>query len=536
MHWFILLSLLGSQPPITQPSVQPLQPQVTVHAIQRDVRNMPDDHFFLIEQARKLDAENSDDYLSRLDRYLDEATDCSHSEKTGWLLELAYRTHAVEIVRNRVLPRLNRIILEQPACFLSGVGQTTLFPDARQVFGRFIIDPATLDAAQAKAAIRPLLAHAEFAQLAEVYEQQEKWQEKQLAREAEQRRLKVAAEQRKHRQPLKDSDFMNAQPQAYWALWDEVSREARACTDTEAVADLLDSALMHADNGHRKYSAEFIEHLSLDNPACMLDSFEDMRNEYAFVNRYLKEPLLFSSIELLSSLAYADVTGEDALRHRKQILALLEKQRRARLDNTFNEARFLWNVSIAYTDNAGRIYVTPRNRTSATITDAQMDALWEQATPAGIHSDWDHEVRLLPLDALDFLTNGRYPSYQLLQVLPDGVMTAQARPSGAAIMEWYCEGKLLVLQLAPEPHTEDDSTHWRFPGVLEFGDARPLPEVSDHRHNSEDWFNYGRIAWPSQGRSFDYQHSDSFTETILRLKDNQTGEKRYAGETGWSCH
>src|SRR5690606_22170317 len=115
-------------------------------------------------------------------------------------------------------------------------------------------------------------------------------------------------------------------PQAYWKLWDEISSSARRCEDADALADLLDAAVMHAATpGHRLRSAEFVEMLVIRQPACVLAGMDRMSDAYAFM-RSLREPLLFSAPELLAALAHAEVDG-DMHKQRRRAQEALERYR-----------------------------------------------------------------------------------------------------------------------------------------------------------------------------------------------------------------
>lgn len=145
-------------------------------------------------------------------------------------------------------------------------------------------------------------------------------------------------------------------------------------------------------------------------------------------------------------------------------------------------------------------------------------------------------MRKLPLEALDFLDAGAYPQYQLLRIDREDVTVSRAAPVAAFIVDWYCDGRLLALQIAPAPGSGWREERWPPAVVLEVAKGVPLPEITGHRYNKESWFVEGGLRWPSEGRGMSFEYTDGLTDVIFNVIDRQTGEDRRAGQTGWSCH
>ncbi|HEX6928384.1 MAG TPA: hypothetical protein VF267_03975, partial [Gammaproteobacteria bacterium] len=162
--------------------------------------------------------QNRADYLARMDRYVSETLVCGNPEKTRWALELAYRTYQAKAVRESFLPRIDRFVIEQPACFLDTLAILDFSPDAGEAIDRFLLDPATGNGNDLQAAVRPLLIQDRYAELAPVFDQRIALKAERDAREAQRQRLRLAYEASQRRAPLKDRDFLASDPPAYWAL------------------------------------------------------------------------------------------------------------------------------------------------------------------------------------------------------------------------------------------------------------------------------------------------------------------------------
>lgn len=528
MHHVLLLLFVSAEVTVLPPRIEP---EISVRAVQRDVRDMPADHFYLMENAARLGAVDRDDYFRRLNAYFDSALNCDNRARLGWLLELSARIYRQDAIREQIASRVEDFIVREPRCFLEAVALLDFTSTPRDALDKLVIDSPNL--ARLQASLEPALSEPGLETIAGVYDQRLAALEQRTRRAEEQRQLKLAYERSQRRAPLKDAALMTSDPKAYWSLWQQVSAEARTCEDRKAVAELVGVAVMHSRNGARAKSAEFVERLILDRPACVLNSVAESWHTID-LDGYVEEPVIASSTELLAALANAETETDDA----KKLKGSLRRQLDKRLLEKFrrSEHRFLGDVIVAHSDDEGRVLIEPPSEMPVEDIDAQLETLWQQAEPATPYSEWKLERRTLPLEAVEPITGGDFPYYQLFLVDANGVAKTTAVPVQAWIVEWYCEGRLLLLELAPPPGVKWSTGRWPPSLVLAFDDEIPLPEVSEHRYNSEDMFNYGKLAWPSEGRSFRYSYTDSYTEPVFRLEDEQTGLTHYAGDVGPMCH
>ena len=530
MSWLLLAVIITTG----QPQVEVLQPHLSATRIERDARNMPAHHFDLIQEAGRLTDANRAGYFSMLDSYLAEALDCDNPEKVTWALEMAYRTYSTAEIRDIVAPRINHLVLDQPACFLDALLRMGFMARPEQAMDRFIVAPEVGDGEALRKALYPLLATEKYSTVASLYDRRMAARAEREAREEERRQRLLSIERRNYRKPLLEPGFLASDPAAYWALWQEVSAAARSCDDHEAIADLVNAAVLHARiEDNRRHSAEFMEMLILENPACVLNSVGPMFSTSAFED-YLRGPMIVDAEDLLAALVAADVDGE-AEKLRRRLQSLLEKRHMRTFLNSQSPARFLRDVMFSYSIDQGRVFIEPPANNAVDDMAAKLASLWTQAEPAGTHSEWNLELRRLPLEALDFMTGGEYPHYQLFLIDNTGVAKTRARPVAAWMFEWFCGDNLLALQLEPAEGAMWSNDRSPPAVVIAFGEEKPLPDV-EHSFNEETYFASGKFTWPSEGRAVTYNYTDSYTDPVFKLVDLQTGETRFAPETGRSCH
>lgn len=532
MHHVLLLLFISAEVTAIQPRLQPqLQPQVSVRSVTRDVRDMPANHFYLMENASRLDAIDREDYFWRLDVYFDDALSCDNRNRLGWLLELSARIYRHDAIREHIQPRVEDFIVREPRCFLEAVAALDFTITPAEALDRLVINSPNLAALQKS--LEPLLLEPELDSEARLYDQRMAALKERMRKAEEQRQRKLAYERSQRRKPLLDPGVLANDPQAYWSLWQEMSAEARACEDRDAVADLLRAAMLHSRNGLRAKSAEFVERLVLDQPGCVLNSVAESWHTVE-IGKYVQEPLIVSSTELLAALANAETETEKAEKLKGSLGRQLDNLLLAKFHRS--EHRFLRNVIVSHSDEEGRVLIEPPSKQPAEAVEAQLESLWQQAEPAAPIGEWKRERRKLPLEAIESITGGDYPYYQLLLIDENGVAKTTARPVQAWIVEWYCEGRLLLLELAPSSDVKWSTGRWPPSLVLAFNDETPLPDVSEHRFDSKNLFNYGKLVWPSEGRAFSYSYTDSYTEPVFRLEDEQTGLTHYADDVGPMCH
>lgn len=529
MHHLVLLLFIAGEVTVSPTT---LEPSISVRSVMRDVSDMPADHLYLMENASRLDSIDRAEYFRRLDANFDDALGCENPRRLGWLVNLAATIYRQEETREYIRPQMESFIVREPRCFLDAVIAIDFMVRPVDALDRLIMNSPNLEKLQA--ALEPALLDPDLdGSVVRLYDQRIATLKERKQKAEEQRQRKLAAERREHRKPLLDPGVMANDPLAYWSLWQEVSAGARSCEDREAVMDLLRAAILHSRNGLRAKSAEFVERLLLDQPACVLRSVAESRRTIE-IGTYVEEPLIVSTSELLGALANAEAETEEA--------GKLQRRLRAQLDQLLlkkfhgSEHRFLANVIVSHSDEQGRVKIEPPSTMSAQEIDAQLETLWEQAEPAPPYSEWKLERRTLPLEVIESITGGKYPHYQLLLIDEGGVSATTAVPVQAWIVEWYCDGRLLLLELAP-PSDVRWITGPKPPSlVLAFDREMPLPDVSEHRFDSKALFNHGKLVWPSEGRAFSYQYTDSYTDPIFRLIDEQTGITYYTDDVGPMCH
>lgn len=529
MHHIFLLLFIAGEVTVLQPT---LEPSVSVRSVTRDVRDMPADYLYLMQNASRLDSIDREEYFRRLDANFDDALGCENPRRLGWLVNLAATIYRQEETREYIRPQMESFIVREPRCFLDAVIAIEFMMRPAEALDRLIMNSPNLEKLQA--ALEPELLDPDLdGSVARLYDQRMAALKERMQKAEEQRQRKLAAERREYRKPLLDPGVLANDPQAYWSLWQEVSAGARSCEDREAVVDLLRAAILHSHNGLRAKSAEFVERLVLEKPACVLNVVAESWRTVGIEN-YVKEPVIVSSADLLAALAHAEAETEKAQKLKARLRAQLDQLLLEKFHGS--EHRFLANAIVSHSDEQGRVTIEPPSTMSAQEIDAQLETLWRQAEPAPPYSEWKLERRTLPLEAIESITGGKYPHYQLLLIDEGGVATTTAVPVQAWIVEWYCDGRLLLLELAPPSGVKWGTGAWPPSLVLAFDRETPLPDVSEHRFDSENYFNYGKLVWPSEGRAFSYQYTDSYTDPVFNLVDEQTGLTHYADDVGPMCH
>lgn len=524
-----------------EPMVEILEPGVSARFVTLDPHGIPIHHYDLLEDAGKLDSIDRQAYFARLDEYIDDAYHCDRPMKLAWMVQLIHRTREINAIQARVRPLLDRLILEKPRCFLEAFRRIETGIPPNILMHQLIFTEANELLEEQRSTLAEPLAEPGFSDVADVYRVAEKHHNDQLERERMRERRRKALAEKEFREKLLDENFLASDNDAYWQRWEAVTRKARKetgnCESPEALQTIFTAALMHIDNpATRNTNAEFVESLVFEQPICVLVALDGMRRRTAFIETYLFEPVFHTATEIYGPLAWSAPT-EDAKSMQQSYRKQFARRQQESLAPMPPAEKLIWSAQLLYTDNDGRLYVSPVSQGPLKPYLDRVGELWEQTPGSERRGEYDREFKPLPLEELEFITNGRSGHYQLLDIRTDGVDVVHAEIIGAALAEWYCGGPIPLFELEVEERPEWLPRRQSFFDVIaiETGRETPLIQATDVE-TDEHLFTTGRLTWPGTGRSADFRFTSAYVGVDFDMTDNQTSEKHYGQRPAWDCH
>ena len=195
-------------------------------------------------------------------------------------------------------------------------------------------------------------------------------------------------------------------------------------------------------------------------------------------------------------------------------------------------------LTILQVDNTGGLYVSPVSPDELKPHQERFQALYDASDETVAQGTFDRNFKRIPLEALDFLTQGKFGSYVILDFGRESVNAVKARVKGAVMAEWYCAGVIPLLELELEGPRPD----WLYVGdefpdqiAVEFARNVASPTASNVS-TDERWYTRGRLLWPDRDIQHDFAHTSAYTSIEATLTDIQSGEELVATRAAWDCH
>ncbi|QKT03008.1 hypothetical protein HUS23_03885 [Ectothiorhodospiraceae bacterium 2226] len=494
----------------------------------------PVDFSYLQQNRNDLKGDARGEYLSRWARFIEETVDCGPENKLGWFIGLAMFP-ADEQIKSESAAIIEKLVLENPRCALRGIRDMRFMPTYDWVIDLYLLNPTYHDVEELDAALRTALDEPEFSELAPFYRRAFEARQRAIA-EAEVRRQQIAAAQRRqYWLALQDRAFYEESESEYWHRWHELV-DKLDCDDPEQVKYLFDAAAKNVDiDAVRRESARLIEAMTLSDPACVLDGIGRVWDRQGFIETYL---IASERVEDLHS-RLVGVPGEGS-RGRLEYDRAYARYRYRIADPVTDKNEFLWSVKELHGDREGRVFVPATYIKGHSEFQEALDRLWAETPDGDLRDDHGTPIKILPRDALDFMTLGQTGSYYLLNFTPEGLGVVKARAVSPALARWACGEVASLLVLEPESTPDWLIQTGRYPIVsvaLELRDDLPEPHLAKDSWPDERLFYRGTLSWPDSRRSFDISFTAAYVGIEFEVVDNEADKKHFARMiSDDSCH
>lgn len=506
-----------------------------------EVAQIPRHHYDLMMNARQIEKIGREKYFAMLDDYIAEAGQCENTFKLGWMIELAHRTHGVAPVQERLVPPLHDLILEQPACFVEAFNSMQFGLSENIVLRQLVFtkeNELLEDHRQALSALLEDPVHGrEFSEFAAAFRTAGEQYNDAMERERERERLRKAQAEREYRAMLFNTTILSEGPGTYWRRWADIAASARDCEEPADAAAIFQAALLHQDDArYRQNDAEFIEALALDKPACALAGISAMDDREEFSKTFIFQPHFHAADAIAVALLGAQVDGE-VEKTRERLRRDWSHFKRRNAGPIPHTDKFIWSAQQVESDDEGTLYVSPFAQGDMTPYMDRVRELWESTPASERRGSFDRVYKTLPIEAMDFITDGNNGYFQVLNIGNDDVRAVNAKVVGAALVDWYCEGPVPLLQLEIENRPEWLPDREAYLDYIAIRSSRPLPlPETENVSTDERLFTSGTLHWPGTGRSMNFRFTSAYTSIQFNGEDRQTGEGFYGRRAAWDCH
>lgn len=502
--------------------------------VEGDMSGRPDHLSWLLEQADNLTDENRELFFSRWQEIADQAFRCDDRDEVRWFLHLVRFTTGWQPdpeLHERSVENVQRLAVEKPRCFLRGISDAPIHGMTEHLLSNYLLVDARYSPEEVHDALVEPIQESQFIRIEHSYALRHQRYLDRRAREREQKERRRAWERIQYWETLQDGRFYEDDPEAYRARRDELAERVTTCEDEDEVRLFLEAAIgMENIGALQQANARAIEELAMHEPDCLFRVLDEVSNSGTFIQTWLIDPRFREPEEI-----YAAVTEsvEVTNRPRRQYERAYEDYQYEVADPVREPDEFLWSVKYASGGPDGQVFVPATYIKGHSEFQDELDAIWAE-TPAGdIRGRRGNPVKILPRDALDFMTLNRFGTYYVLVIDREGIEMVRARVVNTALARWAC-GEHVISLLVLEPDTERDwltssnppSMYRRF--AVELRDELPLPEVARFEDDSEDHFQRGRLVWPQAERGIDFVHTQSYVRPRFDVTDTVAGEEHHA--------
>lgn len=503
---------------------------------------------WLFRHRLQIDQVGRAKYFKRWHSFAKKAAQCRDPQQTKWLFDLASLAGVDADLRRQSALYLEQMILADPHCFLGALRDVQDLARQGNIIATYVFMPLCNDPMSLNEKLQGLIGDEGYLPLRNLYRGQLQAHLHYADRASREAQSFYSQSRKRHWTALQDPDFFERAPQEYLGRLAELENPAWQCADAEATGWYIE-AVFRTGSVEALYerNRSKVEELARHHPECLFNGLKVVSHPGEFLQQWLIEaPGKVAAHEIYDTVAKSIADDDRLLRIYKRIYA---KYLYEISDPVRPATEFLWSVKFVRTYANGLLLVPATYIKGYDEFQPQLEQLWQQTPDSGFTGSYDQPLKILPRDALQFMTLDRFGTYYIFDMKEDGVEVIKARVMNAVLQRWPCDGEsapvVAMLSLQPEtpfswPLVQGDWSAF-YPAV-ELRDDLPLPAIINYDPNQDDrLFQAGRLSWGDAGSEhlpeYDFSHSQSYTDPIFGLVNAQTGEEHDLPRNGFPmCH
>lgn len=502
---------------------------------------------WLYRHLLQIDKVGRPKYFKRWHVFARTAVQCRDSQETKWFLDLVSRAGVDDELRQQSALYLEKMILADPDCFVRALRDVQ--DQARQgdILAKYVFMPLCNDPMSLHDRLHGSIEHEGSLPLRNIYRNQLQvhlHQVDQVSRAAENF---YAQSRKRHWTALQDPGFFERDPRAYLGRLADLEGLAWQCADAQATGWYIEAVFRTGSvDALYERNRSKVEALARQHPECLFNGLQKASNSGEFLRQWLiKAPGKVAANDIHDALVRSISDDDRLLRTYKRIYAeyLYEIS-----DPVRPATEFLWSVKFVRTYANGLLLVPATYIKGYDEFQPQLEQLWQQTPDSGFIGSFDQPLKILPAEALQFMTLDRFGTYYVFNMKDDGIEVIKARVMNAVLQRWPCDGEsepvVAMLSLLPEtpfiwPLVQGEWSAF-YPAV-ELRDDLPLPEIINYDPNQDDrLFQAGRLSWGDAGSErlpeYDFSHTQAYTDPDFWLVDAQ-GVTHHLPRNGFPmCH
>lgn len=505
---------------------------------------------WLYRHLLQIDKVGRPKYFKRWHAFAQTAVQCRDPQKTKWFFDLLSLAGVDADLRQQSGLYVEEMIVADPDCFLAALRDVQ--DQARQgdIIAKYIFMPLCNDPMALHDGLHGFIEHEDYLPLRSVYRNRLQAYLQYAEQSAMAAESLYAQSRKRHWTALQDPDFFERDPQEYLGRLADLEGLAWQCENAEATGWYIEAVSRTGSvDTLRERNKSKIEQLARQDPECLFNGLRNVSHGGEFLLQWLIEaPGKVAANEIYDTLVRSIPEDDRLLRTYKRIYA---KYLYEISDPVRPATEFLWSVKFVRTYANGLLLVPATYIKGYDEFQPQLEQLWQQTPDSGFIGSYDQPLKILPKEALQFMTLDRFGTYYIFDMKDDGVEVIKARVMNAVLQRWPCDGEsapvVAMLSLLPEapfiwPLVQGDWSAF-YPAV-ELRDDLPLPEIINYDPNQDDrLIQVGRLSWAGvDGESehrpeYDFSHTQAYTDPDFWLVDAQTGTEHHLPANGFPmCH